>query len=49
MEDEWDSKQGKFNKNATDYLEKNRLLLKFRDQATNVVTQLEQEKGYYTL
>lgn len=49
VEDEWDSKQGKFNKNATDFLKKNRLLIKFIDQATVVVTDLQQEKGYYTL
>ena len=48
-EDEWDSKQGKFNKQSSYFLEKNRLLLKFIDQATNVVTRLQQEKGYYSL
>jgi site-specific recombinase XerD len=48
-EREWDSIQGKFNSNATHYLNKNRLLLKFIDQATNVVTILQQEKGNYTL
>ena len=48
-EREWDSIQGKFNSNATHYLNKNRLLLKFIDQATNVVTVLQQEKGNYTL
>jgi integrase len=46
---EWDASQGKFNDKATDYLQKNRLLLKFQDRATNVITQLEQEKEYYTL
>ncbi len=49
IEREWDSKQGKFNKNAADYLQKNRLLLKFQDRATIVITTLEQEKGYYTI
>nr|WP_319268889.1 site-specific integrase [uncultured Draconibacterium sp.] len=46
---EWDVKQGKFNDKASDYLNKNRLLLKFQDRATNVITQLEQENNYYTL
>lgn len=46
---EWDSRQGKFTDNATDYLNKNRLLLKLQDRATKVVTQFEQEKTYYTL
>lgn len=49
LEKEWDSKQGKFNKHAMNFLNKNRLLLKFIDQATNVVTDLQQERGYYTL
>jgi site-specific recombinase XerD len=49
VEKEWDSNQGKFNKQSTNFLEKNRLLLKFIDQATNVVTRLQQEKGYYSL
>lgn len=49
LEKEWDSKQGKFNENATDYLQKNKLLLKFHDRATDVITGLEQEKVYYTL
>jgi site-specific recombinase XerD len=48
-EEEWDLKQGKFNKQSSHFLEKNRLLLKFIDQATNVVTRLQQEKGYYSL
>lgn|GEM_PF-3225230 len=45
----WDSKQGKFNDKASDYLNKNRFLLKFQDRATTIITQLEQEKTYYTL
>jgi site-specific recombinase XerD len=49
LEKEWDSKQGKFNKHAMNFLNKNRLLLKFIDQATNVVTDLQQERGSYTL
>lgn len=49
FEKEWDSNQGMFNVKATDHLQKNRLLLKFMDRATSVITELEQEKGYYTL
>jgi len=49
LEREWDKKQGKFNKNATDYLRKNRLLIKFIDRAMNIVTDLEQDKSDYTL
>jgi len=48
-EKEWDEKQGKFTKHASDYLSKNRLLLKFIDRATNIVTNLEQNKSDYTL
>ena len=46
---EWDSKKGIFNQNATNYLNKNRVLLKLIDQATNVVTELQQKKSCYTL
>jgi site-specific recombinase XerD len=46
---EWNSKQGKFNNNAVDYLNKNRLLLKIQDKVTTIITQLEQVKTYYTL
>jgi site-specific recombinase XerD len=49
LENEWDSKQGKFNKNASNYLLKNKLLLKFIDRATDVITSIEQEKVYYNL
>ena len=49
LENEWDTKQGKFNKYASDYLKRNRLLLKFIDRATNIVTDLEQDKSDYTL
>ncbi|MCG6191090.1 site-specific integrase [Maribellus maritimus] len=49
LEKEWNKKQGKFNKNAPDYLKRNRILLKFIDRATDVVTDLEQKKGFYTL
>ena len=49
LEKEWDELQGKFNKHAPDYLKKNRLLLKFIDRATSIVTDLEQEKSDYTL
>lgn len=49
LEAEWDKKQGKFNKYAVEYLRKNRLLLKFIDNATSIVTELEQEKSDYTL
>ncbi len=48
-ENEWDNKQGKFNKNSNNYLLKNKLLLKFLDRATDVITGIEQEKGYYNL
>ncbi len=49
LEKEWDGKQGKFNKHSPDYLKKNRLLLKFVDRAIEIVTELEQQKGYYSL
>jgi integrase len=48
-ENEWDNKQGKFNKNSNNYLLKNKLLLKFLDRATDVITGIEQEKVYYDL
>ena len=41
LESEWNSKQGKFNKNASSYLQKNKLLLKFLDRATDVITSIE--------
>ena len=46
---EWDAKKGAFNQNSTNYLNKNRLLLKLIDQATGIVTELHQRKGIYTL
>ena len=46
---EWDTKKGAFNHNSTNYLNKNRLLLKLIDQATGIVTELHQRKGSYTL
>ncbi|MBN1117469.1 site-specific integrase [Gaoshiqia sediminis] len=49
LEKEWDESQGKFNKHSPDYLKKNRLLLKFIDRATSIITDLEQEKSDYTL
>jgi integrase/recombinase XerD len=49
LEKEWNKKQGLFNKNSPDYLNKNQILLKFIDKATDVVTNLEKKKGFYTL
>jgi integrase/recombinase XerD len=49
IETEWDKKKGHFNKHSTNFLKKNRLLLKFIDHATNVVTDLQQKKSDYTL
>jgi len=49
FENEWDANQGMFTTKATDHLHKNRLLFKFMDRATSIITELEQEKGYYTL
>jgi len=46
---EWDKKKGNFNKHSANYLKKNRLLLKFIDHATNVVTELQQKKSDYSL
>ncbi len=46
---EWDSKKGIFKQNVTNYLNKNRVLFKLIDQATNVVTELQQKKSSYTL
>jgi hypothetical protein len=45
-EKEWDNKQGKFSKYASDYLNKNRLLYKSQDIATDIISQLEQGKDY---
>jgi len=46
---EWNAKKGLFNQNSTNYLNKNRLLLKLIDQATGIVTELHQRKGSYSL
>nr|WP_324292344.1 hypothetical protein [uncultured Sunxiuqinia sp.] len=49
FENEWDTNQGMFTVKTTNHLHKNRLLLMFMDRVTSVITELEQEKGYYTL
>jgi len=46
---QWNPKKGMFNQHATNYLNKNRLLLKLIDQATDIVTELQQRKGDFTL
>lgn len=49
VETEWNKKKGCFNKHSNNYLKKNRLLLRFIDHATNIVTDLQQKKSDYTL
>ena len=42
---EWDERTGSFNKNHSNFIQDNRLLLKFRDRALKVVAELEMEKA----
>lgn len=46
---EWDSKTGMFNKNNMHYTQNNRLLLKFKDRALQILTELEIDVDGFTL
>lgn len=49
LENEWDEKSGRFNKNNSNYIQNNRLLGKFEDRALKVLAELEMEKEQYNL
>lgn len=46
---EWDSNTGKFNKRNENYIQNNRLLLKFQDRALRVIGELKIEREDFTL
>lgn len=46
---QWDSKEGRFSKNNENYIQGNRLLIKMQDRAMKILTDLEIEKGDFTL
>lgn len=46
---EWDSKAGVFNKNNLQYIQNNRLLLKFKDRALQILSELELDTDGFTL
>ena len=46
---EWDERTGSFNKNHSNFIQDNRLLLKFRDRALKVIAELEMEKDDFSL
>jgi len=48
-EKEWNSLSGKFTKANSNYLQNNRLLLKFQDRALKILTELELEKEDFLL
>ncbi|MDT0690404.1 site-specific integrase [Salegentibacter sp. F188] len=48
-EDEWNSATGKFNKRNNNYLQNNRLLLKFQDRALKILGELKMESDDFTL
>jgi len=47
--DEWILTTGNFNKRKDNYVQNNRLLLKFKDRAFNIITRLEIENPDYTI
>ncbi|WP_117881279.1 site-specific integrase [Aureibaculum luteum] len=47
--DEWKSSTGSFNKRKENYIQKNRLLLKFKDRALQILTELEIDNPDYTI
>ena len=49
LNNEWDAKTGRFNKNNFNYIQNNRLLGKFEDRALKIITELELEKENYSL
>ena len=48
-EDEWNSSAGKFNKRNGNYLQNNRLLIKFQDRALQILGDLKIESDDFTL
>lgn len=48
-EDEWNSATGKFNKRNNNYLQNNRLLIKFQDRALEILGELKMESDDFTL
>ncbi|MDY7396290.1 site-specific integrase [Aureibaculum sp. 2210JD6-5] len=48
-DDEWKSSIGSFNKRKENYIQKNRLLLKFKDRALQILTELEIDNPDYTI
>ena len=46
---EWNSKKGEFKKQNSNYIQKNRLLIKYIERAYKIITELEIENEYYTL
>lgn len=47
--EEWKSSTGSFNKRKDNYIQKNRLLLKFKDRALQILTELEIDNPDYTI
>ncbi len=48
-EDEWNSTSGKFNKRNGNYLQNNRLLIKFQDRALQILGELKIESDDFTM
>lgn len=48
-ENEWDFSSGCFNRKNSNYIQNNRLLLKFKDRALKVYSELQLEKEYFDL
>lgn len=48
-EDEWNTSSGKFNKRNGNYLQNNRLLIKFQDRALQILGELKFESDDFTL
>jgi len=47
--EEWDNRSQSFNKRNSNHIQNNRLLLKFKDRAYKVYSQLEMEKEHFSL
>ncbi len=48
-EKEWDDRIGAFNRNHSNYIQNNRLLLKFKDRALKIISELELENDVFSL
>ena len=48
-ENEWDFSSGCFNRKNSNYIQNNRLLLKFKDRALKIYSDLQLEKEYFNL